>query len=496
MAINTSLSPISSRDFDRAAARHLMLRVGWGGTPGEIAKFAEQGLDAAVDRLVDYQTVDVSHLPEPEVDADVMRPTTREDRQELLAQADGDREAAKAIGKRLKLKARRADIEMAKGLGKWWLQRMINTPRPAEERLTMLWHGHFASAYRIVRDAYLIHQQHQTLRKHANGSFADLVKAIIRDPAMILYLNNNRNVKRSPNENLARELMELFTLGEGQYTEADIKAGARALTGYHVDDNDFTFRLMAHDDEQKTILGQTARHDGEAFVDLLLEQPACARFIALKLYDFFVADVGDDMNKLPAPARSVIDQLAKLLRKHRYELKPVLTALFKSRHFYDPQIVGQKIKDPLQLLVGSKRSMGLPDRHGKPIEESVKAMGLVPFEPPSVDGWAGGRAWINTSTLFVRQNLLAYLITGKHESDRFDRSKTPYRAELLLDGVGDFSAERQTDHVLDHLVGFHVPAERRAPIHRFVRSRGEKLTNDDIQKTLCLITAMPEYQLC
>lgn len=498
MAMNTSLAAIPGRRFDEAAARHLLLRVGYGGTPRQVREFQAMGLNRAVERLVHYAGADTADLPGLELDADVLRKQTDDERKRYQqAKRDGDEEVLDEQ-RRFNLEARREDRQMMNQLRRWWVDRMLDTPRPAEERLTLLWHGHFASSYRNVTDAYLMQRQNQLLRQHANGSFADLARGVVRDPAMIKYLNNDRNNKNKPNENLARELMELFTLGVGHYSEDDIKEGARALTGYGVDDNDFAFHKRQHDDQPKRILGREDNFDGDGFVDLLLSQAACAQFVAVKLYDTFVADVGDVYESVSSPHRSVIDRIAGQLRKNDYQIAPVLADLFKSQLFYDDSIVSNKIKDPVQLTVGTIRSLDTPRRDRGVVEKGLSAMGQVLFEPPTVNGWDGGRAWINTSTLFVRQNLCTYLISGKHPNSKVSKDKPGYDPMSLLADLDGRSPEVVTDFLIDHLVGSHTPELRRAPAKSFMKDRtpGDAVTSDDVIALLCLITAMPEYQLC
>ncbi|MEM7627313.1 MAG: DUF1800 domain-containing protein [Planctomycetota bacterium] len=496
MAVNTSLSPIAENRFDLAAARHLLWRVGYAGAPAEVRELQTMGRDRAVGRLVDYGKIDDGALPTLDLDPDVLRKLTDEERQRYRqARQNGDQDVLDEQ-RRMNLKNRGEDRKMMGRLRQWWIERILATPRPAEERLTLLWHGHFASSHRSVRDAYLMQQQNHLFRRHANRSFADLARGIVRDPAMIKYLNNDRNFKRKPNENLARELMELFTLGVGNYTERDIKEGARALTGYTLDDNDFAFRKGQHDNEPKTILGKTGNYDGDAFVEILLKKDACAKFVALKIYDTFVADVGDVYDAVPRGPRKIIDGLAKRLYRNGYQLKPVLTELFKSQHFHDPGIVGQKIKSPTQLLAGTVRGLATPTRSKTAMASSMASMGQVLFEPPTVDGWSGGRAWINTSTLFVRQNLTTYLISGQHPAKAFRPGQTEYDPRVLLAGLEDKSADAVTDYLIDHAVGPHVSAPRRAPLHRFMTDRGDDTSNENLVALLSLITAMPEYQLC
>lgn len=496
MPINPSLSPIRSSDFGPAQARHLINRAGFGTTPGGLVQWHDMGLDKAVAQLVDYNAIPLGELEPADLDPDIVRPlTTEERRQSVIARRDKDQKTLDKF-RRMRVAANFEDRRMHASLQRWWVERMAKTPRPTEERLTMLWHGHFATRHRDVRDAFLMQQQNAMFREHANGSFADLASGIVHDPAMIKFLNNDRNRKGRPNENLSRELMELFTLGEGQYTEDDIKAGARALTGYHVRDNDFLYNERQHDTGDKTILGKAAAFNGTNFVKLLLAHEACSRFISLKLYRHFVSDVSDDWDLLDSDTREVVEGLAKLLRKENYELKPVLTQLFKSRHFYDAGIVGKKIKSPVQVVVGTIHQTKAPLRDDRAIALALRGMGQQLFEPPSVAGWEGGKAWINTSTLFMRQNTCAYLLTGTTPGKQFKKSEVDYHPMPLLEGLEDKSAKTVVDTLCDTMLGHHVGQDRREPLVRFMEARDKGVTPDALIALLLLITAMPEYQLC
>lgn len=496
MPMNASLSPIPDADFGPAQARHLMSRAGFGVTPQKLVEWHALGLDGAVQRLVHYQDVPLGDLEPADLDPDIIRPLTMDERREAgIARRENDQKTLDKF-RRMRVAANFEDRRMHASLQGWWIERMAQTPRPTEERLTLLWHGHFATQHRDVRDAFLMEQQNNMFREHANGSFADLAHGIVHDPAMIKYLNNDQNKKQRPNENLARELMELFTLGEGHYTEDDIRAGARALTGYHFSDNDFRFVESQHDTGDKTILGYTAPFNGTNFVKVLLAHEACARFIALKLYRHFVADVSDDWDLLDSGTRQVVDELAKLLRDEDYEIKPVLSRLFKSRHFYDAAVVGKQIKSPVQVVVGTIHQTGAPLRDDRAIATALNGMGQQLFEPPSVAGWAGGKTWINTSTLFMRQNTCAYLLTGMTPGKSFKKDDVDYDPRPLLAGFEDDSPKAVVDGLCDTMLGHHVGQDRRAPLLRFMQERDKGVTADSLVALLLLITAMPEYQLC
>lgn len=489
-----SLKPIPTKAFDEGKARHLLARAGFGGPPRQISFLAGLGLEKAVDFLVDYETIDITSLPKPQYDSDLIRPL-RGDVMKMLG--DGKGGDAKVIREKIRqefLQRQAEDRLQMAGIEQWWLARMIATPRPLEEKLVLLWHGHFASNFRTVDDSFLMLQQNVLFRKHANGNFGEMALAIVRDPAMLKFLNNNSNRKGHPNENLARELMELFTLGVGAYGEDDIKQGARALTGYGVEDNDFEFHKNAHDDGQKEILGRKGNFDGEDFVRIILGRPQCPLFVCYKLYRHFVGDIDE---KPTDSQEAVIRAMAKTLGENRYELKPVLKMLFTSEHFYDPQIVAGQVKSPAQLLVGTARMLNTPTRNLGTLTAAMNMMGQQLFEPPSVAGWDGGRGWINTSTLFVRQNLATYLISGKVPGDQnWSQDTVGYDPMFLISDLADKSPDKVVDLLVDVLLGAHVEAARRAELSKYLAARRGGVTQGSVLATLMLVTAMPEYQLC
>ncbi|MEM6551752.1 MAG: DUF1800 domain-containing protein [Planctomycetota bacterium] len=483
-------------------ARHLLERAGTGGSPADIAELHGLGLDEAAKRLARYESIDASMLTDFDADPDIIRPRTAEERAEVRkARRAGDEATVDAFQRR-KVEAFGEDRRMFTRLQRWWVQRMIETPRPAEEKRVLLWHGHFATRHRDIRDAYLMYRQQKTFRQFGNASFADLAKAMVRDPAMILFLNNDRNIRRRPNENLAREFMELFTLGEGQYTEKDIKEAARALTGYHRFDNDFEFRRLVHDGGEKTILGRTDDFDGDSFVQLLLKQKVTSRYIALKLYRHYVADVPEYLDLLPRDHAKAVNALGDELLRNTYHIGQTLETLFKSRMFYDRDAIGNKIKSPSHLVAGAARSLGTPNRSMAILVTAMSKMGQALFEPPSVAGWDGGRSWINTSTLFMRQNVAIYLITGHDPTRRNAKARKDYNPTPLLAGLTDrqrADAEAVVDHLADALLGPTVGRDRRDPMVELIRQRtetGKPADRETLVKTLTLMTAMPEYQLC
>ncbi len=504
--VSDSMSTFNPKNFGFEEARHLLWRAGFGGTASQINTLVNWGLIKSVDYLVDYHKV-VWDKRDPEFRSDIMGPPTPEQRREAeMARKlpNGiDKETALAKIRVMRQNAEQDDRAQMREVQHWWLTRMIESPRPLEEKLTLLWHGHFATSYRTVEDSYHMLKQNQFLRQNAAGNFGDLLFGIIRDPAMIAYLDNNDSRKNRPNENLARELMELFSLGVGNYTEKDIKEGARALTGFTFKDDTFAFERNNHDPNPKTILGRSGPMDGDDFVKTILEKRECAQFCATKLYRYFVHDFPCGRKTLDDAAKRVISEMATQLQANRYELKPVLKRLFTSQHFYELSHRNEQIKSPTQLVVGAVRSMNTPVRDLSRVCDAMGRMGQDIFFPPSVKGWDGGRAWINTATMFVRQNLMVFLLTGKRPEgkdplagdERFDAQAMLTELRLAYPEMSENNPSATLDAILRFTIGRTQPAGR-AELDGFMASQGKKDLNTSITELLLLITAMPEYQLC
>ncbi len=498
------LRPLNKGEFDYWRAQHLLNRAGFGGTPSQVRALANMGLEPAVNYIIDADEVETEPIEADRFDADIMRPRTRQQQLEFRAARESGDEATLERYRRERQRRQGADRRQIAELQRWWLKRMIETPRPLQEKMTLFWHGHFATGYRTIEDSYHMFQQNQLFRYHALGNFRRLTHAIIRDPAMIRYLDNNLNRKQSPNENLARELMELFTLGEGNdYTETDIKQGARALTGYTYVDDQFIRHgspqyQRLHDDSVKRILGKIGNWDGDDFVDIILSRDVCSEFICWKLYRFFVNDMPGDPT---ADGQEFVLELAKLFRGKDYDLKPVLETIFKSRHFYEPYNVCSQIKSPIQLIVGAIRSLQVPPRNLSVLLSAAELMGQNIFYPPSVKGWEGGRAWLNTSTLFVRQNLMIYLLTGRRPDTHAWQSDGPtYDPMHLIEHLRSPQGMVKLRDAVTHLLGVNLASpphpSRLDVLVRFAESGGGTLDKAMLIALLSLITATPEYQLC
>ena len=420
------LAPIGPDDWSYDRAAHLLERAGFGGTPEDIDRLAAMTPEEAVAHLVDYDAVDNGHLPPFDhsgvhdpglIDFPPSRPATTR-----LAKETGE-----ALGVRVKPAGNRplqpvvnkffywlrASMLETRRVAYWWAGRMLGTRRPLEEKMTLFWHGHFATIESKVRDYRKMLLQNETLRAHAAGNFRDLVVAAAQDPAMLYFLDAGVNVKGAPNENFAREIMELFTMGVGNYTETDIREAARAFTGWNADDLVFVVHADRHDDGEKTVLGETGRFDGVDVIDIIMRQPATARFVAGKLYRYFVRE---DTRGAP------LDELAAALRDSGYELRPLLRALFLSRDFYSPASMGAYVKSPVQLAISTYRKLGLTEMPGIPdFNETTTALGQTLFWPPTVAGWAQGRAWITPGLLLERGNFARDVLFTDIDFNAHDR---------------------------------------------------------------------------
>ena len=276
-----------------------------------------------------------------------------------------------------------------------WIKRMSITEDILREKMTLFWHDHFACN---VPFAYLMQIQNNTLRQHALGNFKDILLAMAKDPAMILFLNNQQNLKAKPNENFARELMELFTLGPGNYTEHDIKEAARAFTGWQLDKRgDFEFNADQHDFGHKSFLGQEGDFDGEGLLDVILKQKACAQFLCEKMYRFFVNDTEVD--------KAIVNALADEFRASNYDIRHLMLLIFSSSWFFDEKNIAAKIKSPVELLVQFMKLVNIKTQNKEAILKLQESLGQVLFFPPNVAGWPGGKYWIDSSSLLVRMKL-------------------------------------------------------------------------------------------
>jgi uncharacterized protein (DUF1800 family) len=440
-------------------------------------------------------------------------------------------------------------------LGLWWANRMLATKRPLEEKLTLFWHGHFATANNKVRDARMMQQQNAMLRAKASGGLRDLVIGILKDPAMLVFLDNGENIKSHPNENFGRELLELFTMGVGHYTERDVREAARAFTGWTNEALAFRFDAAQHDFGDKTFLGRSGALDGADIIDTILAQPVTAEYVGGKLYRHFVRD---EMSS------AIAADLGRTFRDSGYQIKPLLKHIFLSRDFYSPPSVATQIKTPVHLVVSTYRKLGLTEIPTIPdFGRMTSALGQSLFNPPNVAGWAGGRTWITPSTLLQRGNLLRDVlfpnIAGFRPPDRamsatdarvgqrlaqgmditeatkesedagrmaesnmmvdrdedyntryagykgyllaFERTKliprrpAPLDLTSLVRTAGADTPEKIVDHFLRRFISTPTAARDRALLVGFLAGKGPRFSEESLRELLYLVWSMPAYQL-
>jgi len=374
--IRNPLDQLPPNEFDEQKAQHLLQRAGFGGTKNQINALADIGLEKSVEFIVEFQNLPEKSPIELEAfDKDIMRPPTQSERQSFRKLRESGDESQLEMLRQERQRRQRADRQQIAQMEQWWFKRIVGTSKPLEEKMTLFWHGHFATGYRTIEDSFHMYQQNIFFRENALGNFKeDLVRGIIHDPAMIKYLNNDQNRKGSPNENLARELMELFTLGEGEgYTEDDIKEGARTLTGFNFEDDAFAFRARQHDTGTKSIFGRRGQYDGDDFVDLIFTRRNVSKFLTEKLYRFFVNDLPHGSTK---ESKAFTDRLANLFKRSDWELKPVVKSMFLSKHFYAEENLNSIIKSPIQMIVQALRSLHTPTRE-KMIQTLVVASDIM-----------------------------------------------------------------------------------------------------------------------
>ncbi len=404
------LQPLPTESWNRERAAHLLERAGFGATPSEVNRLAKMTAEQAVRSLVRYQSIKQT-LPAFEA-SDSFDPGLDPFAVSRPAATDLAREKGEALGVKVKPSGNRRIQQVAdrflywlraskletQRVAYWWANRMLLTERPLEEKMTLFWHGHFATSEEKVRDFRKMHLQNELFRAQATGNFRSLLIAVAKDPAMLAYLDAGVNVKGAPNENFAREIMELFTMGVGNYSELDIREAARAFTGWNYQGVKFVINPALHDNDPKTVLGRTGNFDGEQVIDIILSQPVTSEFVAGKIYPYFVRE---DLS----PALRV--RLGRLLRDANYEIAPFLETIFLSRDFYSDASVATRIKPPAELVISTYRKKGMKEVPGIPdFNELTDAMGQKLLFPPNVAGWAQGRSWITPGLLLLRGNFV------------------------------------------------------------------------------------------
>lgn len=386
-------------------ARHLLLRTGFSPNQSEVGLWTGQDARGAVEALIAAARKNTPRNRTPEF---TLQPVTPAQPGQMSPESN------QAF--------RREQASFGLEIKTWWLREMLTTPNPLAERMVLFWHNHFATSQQKVVRVHPLWNQHQLFRQHALGSFRTLLHAVAKDPAMLVYLDGAQSRKQAPNENFAREVMELFTLGQdsGAYTEQDIKEAARAFTGWSVERDDFSFRWRPffHDEGIKTIFGQSGAFNGDQVLDLLLDasrsQGAAARFIVGKLWREFVS---------PVPDKAAVQRIARQFEQSGYDTAVALRELLLTPDFWKPEQRGSLIKSPIELIVGTMRQLGFVSEDPTALVLKSAQLGQNLLLPPNVKGWPGYTDWINATTLLERKRFLEQMFriaqqnSGKNMAD-------------------------------------------------------------------------------
>jgi uncharacterized protein (DUF1800 family) len=475
--INTALEPYAGPWSVRHAA-HLLRRAGFGSSSDEAARFAGMPMNAAVDALVNFPST--AALPPPTELYDP-RSAIRDRMREFLG-ADPSQRAE--LRRQIGMEIRKAERQSLIALQRWWLDRMLNSPAPLQEKMTLYFHGHFTSAA-IQKGVtpQMTFNQNDLFRRNALGNLRELTWNVSIDPAMLIYLDNTLNDRDHPNENYARELMELFTLGVDHYTENDVRESARAWTGWVVvrRTGQVNFVARRHDDGSKTFLGQTGNWNGRDIINIIYRQPACATFWANNLLNFFVYN---------NPEPQLIEAVASLIRKNDYELRPVMSTLLRSNVFYSDRAYRALVKSPAEFVIGTYKSLGLP-QIDEAAQRALVQMGQILFYPPNVAGWPGGANWLTSQTVIARENFVAALVNSPMMGQVSWMNDVPLNApaaakdlvRTILYGDASPSAIAQ---IADYLNGVNTSA--------LGMLSGENY-QERVRGAAYLTMAMPAYQL-
>ncbi|MEN0048826.1 MAG: DUF1800 domain-containing protein [Bacteroidota bacterium] len=456
--------------------RHLYGRAGFGWSPKEWTLAKTASLSDALERLFAPNQIQVLQTPPI---AQVSRNMNGEQKKEVRT-------------------LQRKSLNKQKAA---WIGRMAN---PQEntllERMSLFWHGHFAC---ISQRPLLAVQQINTIRQHALGSFRHLLLAIAKDAAMIRFLNNQQNRKENPNENFAREVLELFTIGRGNYTEQDIKEAARAFTGWASNNRgEFVFRKWAHDEGDKTFFGKTGNWNGDDIIDLILERKETALFLTRKIYRYFINPKVDEDR---------VYQLAKSFYQSNYDIGNLMRQIFESEWFYATENIGVKIKSPVDLMTGIIRTLDADFPSPSPLIRLQRLLGQELFNPPNVAGWKGNQNWIDHATLMMRLNVANHFVSlsrkeqGKYRTEAVEEMMQEMKQEnfsnegkvyLTFEPIVKALADKDADEIFEELSEYLLstkPSLLRNDIEPFVL---KKSRSQYVQSMMLRLMSLPEYQMC
>lgn len=503
--------PEAADSWTIGKAAHLLNRAGFGGNPDAIKALHALGRKGAVDSLLTAQEAP-EDFPIPdwarrEQALDDLKSQRDSKKQMMMATRGLSSEKAEEIKRELFKKAQMLKRERGIEAQLWWFDRMLQSKAPLREKMTLFWHDHFATSIQKVNQPVIMVWQNDLFRRHAAGNFKALTHAMLMDPAMMRYLDTQDSQKGKPNENFAREIMELFTLGEGHYSENDVREAARAFTGYQFNPSTGAVQhnVRRWDETPKTIFGKTGNFNGTDVINLIFEQPQTAKFIAGKIWEFFAYE--------SAPPKA-IDALADTLRNANYEIAPLLCKIFLSKEFYSETTMGSQIKCPIQFIIQLHKQLELDESPKGFTQNAQQQLGQILFMPPNVAGWDWGKAWINTNTLLARYNLAGQLckITGKANPMPRPRGvKIPRmgRARLEMrdwpgpdyEKIAPPPLRENPEELVKSLIFrfFHqpLPASASASFVEYAESKkGASLTDKQVAELCHLMLSTPHYQLC
>jgi uncharacterized protein (DUF1800 family) len=440
---------------ERSSLAHLLRRAGFGATPDQWQEYSQLGIKGTTQQLLHPETITQNF-------------------EQLLEIIGGNF----------------VDLDTLSGAASWWIFRMVKTRRPLEEKMTLFWHQHFATSFYKVGNARWMSDQIDTFRKHALGSFRTMLQAITRDPAMLIWLDGAQNRVGKPNENFGREILELFTMGVGAgYTEKDVQEAARSLTGWAYDykTRSFYYNPYLHDDGWKTFLGQSGNFHGDDIIDIIVRQPATAKFIITKLWKFFVSE------DVPS---AEIERLSRIYFSSGFHIGTVVEAILTSPLFYSDAVRYAQIKTPAEYVVGVIRTLDAPLLSIRNLPTALSTMGQELLNPPNVAGWPGGREWINTRTLLARVNFSSQITT---EMNRRGQLVSRVEKDLLAPNADLSTPDHIIEAVWDALMPGQKPSTRALPaLMEFLQKDapgGKVSLPAKLPGLVSLVMGTPEYQM-
>ena len=464
---------------------HLFQRAGLGATPAQMKEFGEKSPEKALKFLLtDSEKINQLVIIDEEIAMVMKKKTLRNMLDRKSLPAEEIKEQIKEYREQL------TDLNFS------WVKNMASGESMLREKMTLFWHGHFACR---LRQPLLVQVQNNVIRENALGKFSDLLLAISKDPGMLQFLNNQQNKRDSPNENFAREVMELFTLGRGNYTEKDIKEAARAFTGWGANPKgEFVFRTNQHDDGEKTFQSKTGNLKGEDILNIILQNPKTSTFICTKIYRYFVNEIVD---------YQIIEQMTKRFRSTDYDIKDLMEYIFKSDWFYKQENIGTRIKSPVELLVGLQRNFGIQFERKQPVLFIQKSLGQILFYPPNVAGWSGGKNWIDSSTLMTRMKLPELIFKdseitfnpkdeGDVNTENLSKKIKQMQANIDWSAFQNNFPTQDPQELLNKLDAYLLSRPLSAQQKSIILGKSEGKTSLSLLQNIAQsIASLPEYQL-